>query len=564
MNFNIYHVRTNEFYRVYEDLIRALAASLTDLGHACTIKLNGFVPDAVNILVGSTIFAARHLGLAKALKGRPYIVYQLEALDDRHGLLSQWPEYWDLLQNASAIWDYSPFGTEYLKGKGLRQVYHLPPAFHRTLEVLRPRQNPDIDVLFFGSSHERRHRIITALQARGIGVVNLDAAFGARRNRYISRAKIVLNLHAWDDLNQLETVRLSFLLANRAFVISEASDHDPYQGGVIYAPYERLVDVCAEYLVKPLQAHQQIAETGYRAVRKLDLVSVLRPILENMGSPKLASLAAASGGGAFADNSASRRDASTVASEVGQAGEKEKTVQIHLINLDRSPERLAEFNARNGHLRDVIRFSAVDGNDLDRAELVARGVIEPDLGYTAGALGNSLSHFRLWQQAIETNQPLTLCEDDAIFNRFFERDAAAILESLVPNWHMIFWGWNFDALTAFEFIPGVSSCVAYFDQARMRKGILQFQSATLSPRPFRLLAAFGIMCYSISPLGARVLQRLCTPLRSAPVSVPVGDRQFANKDLSVGLVEFLPQINAFASFPPLVISKNDHAISTVL
>lgn len=239
-------------------------------------------------------------------------------------------------------------------------------------------------------------------------------------------------------------------------------------------------------------------------------------------------------------------------------------MRIHLINLDRSPGRLAEFIARNGHLRDVSRFSAVDGAQANRSDLVNRGIIEPTLDYTDGALGNALSHFSLWESAISINETLTLCEDDAIFNRSFEIDAAILLSTLRSDWHIVFWGWNFDAFALFELIPGVSPFLANFDQDQMRQGIDQFQSAPLSPRPFRLLAAFGIMCYTISPLGARILQKFCLPLHNAAVSVPSVNRTFANRDLSIALLDVLPKINAFASFPPLVITKNDHAISTVL
>jgi len=44
-------------------------------------------------------------------------------------------------------------------------------------------------------------------------------------------------------------------------------------------------------------------------------------------------------------------------------------MQIHLINLDRSPERLTEFTARNRHLTDVTRFTAIDGRHVDRGAL---------------------------------------------------------------------------------------------------------------------------------------------------------------------------------------------------
>jgi hypothetical protein len=237
--FNIYHVKINEFYRLYDDLIRSIAQSLIDLGHSCTVRHNELVPEAINILVGSTIFASRYHGLAAALNGRPYIVYQLECLDDQRGLLSQWPEYWAVLENAGAIWDYSPSSTAYLLAKAVPNVHHVPPAFHRSLESFRPRPEPDIDILFFGSPHPRRQRVIEALRGLGFHVVDLHGVFGDTRNRYLARAKIVLNIHAWDGLTPLETVRLSLLLANRVFVISEEADHNPYEDGVVYGPYER-------------------------------------------------------------------------------------------------------------------------------------------------------------------------------------------------------------------------------------------------------------------------------------------------------------------------------------
>ena len=295
--FHIYQVKINEFHRIYDDLVNAISQSLIDLGHICTVRHNVFLPDAINILVGSTIFASRYHGLPATLKGQPYVVYQLECLDERRGLLSEWPEYWELLQNARAIWDYSPAGTAFLKQKGLANVHYVPPAFHRSLEAFRPRQNPEIDVLFVGSPHPRRHRIIAALQERGLAVVNLEASFGEARNRHIARAKVVLNVHAWDDLPALETVRLSYLLANRVFVISEEGDHNPYENGVVYAPYDRLAETCAEYVRAPAEQRERVAEAGYLAVRKLDLVNILRATLDDMGDARLTGLTAGAGWG---------------------------------------------------------------------------------------------------------------------------------------------------------------------------------------------------------------------------------------------------------------------------
>src|SRR5262249_55008332 len=103
-------------------------------------------------------------------------------------------------------------------------------------------------------------------------------------------------------------------------------------------------------------------------------------------------------------------------------------MQIHLINLDRSSDRLAEFKAANPHLEDVRRFSAIDGHQQNIAALVMRGIFETGVaeGYTPGALGAALSHLALWEEAIATGEALTICEDDAIFNRAFAATAARV------------------------------------------------------------------------------------------------------------------------------------------
>lgn len=277
--FNIYQVATNEFYRLYDDLISVVAGGLRDLGFECAVTKNGYQPGAVNILIGSTIFAARYHQLPQQLQGVPYIVYQLEQLDDEHGLLNQWPEYWALLQNATAILDYAPASTQYLKSKGLQNVYYLPPAYHRNIEQFTPAAHQDIDVLFYGSPHPRRSHIIEQLEQHGVNVVYLPATFGAERNEFIRRAKIVLNIHAWDDLNVLETVRLSYLLANQCLVVSETGDHNPYGEGVIFAPYAQLVETCMQYLQASPAVRSNIAQKGYAAIRAQIVEASIQQIL---------------------------------------------------------------------------------------------------------------------------------------------------------------------------------------------------------------------------------------------------------------------------------------------
>jgi 2-polyprenyl-3-methyl-5-hydroxy-6-metoxy-1,4-benzoquinol methylase len=284
-NFNIYRANTNDFYKMYDEIVSSVAESLRDLGHLCNIGVNQFIPSSVNILIGHTMFASRYHSLPEKLRDQPYIVYQFEQLDDSQGLLPDWPEYWELLKGATVVWDYSPSGTQYLKSRGLKNVYYVPPGFHRVLECFRPNQSPDIDVLFIGTPYPRRLHIANELENRGLKVVNLSFAFGERRNRYIKRSKIVLNTHIWDGMPYLETVRLSFLLANRSFVISEEGDHNPYEGGVVYGNYQALPDLCDRFLQEEKKVREQIAEKGYLSIRKLDMVNILRDVLEDQNFP---------------------------------------------------------------------------------------------------------------------------------------------------------------------------------------------------------------------------------------------------------------------------------------
>lgn len=239
-------------------------------------------------------------------------------------------------------------------------------------------------------------------------------------------------------------------------------------------------------------------------------------------------------------------------------------LKIHLINLDRSPRRLDTFEAVNSHIMpSVERFSAIDGAHVERAPLVERGIITADLPYNDGSLGNALSHIALWDMAIEQDRSLTICEDDAIFNRSFSEASETVLRELPSDWHVILWGWNFDSLLWFSLIPGVSDCTSRFDQGSLQNGIDTYQSASVRPRPFKLFQAFGTVCYSVSSTGARLLRQYCLPLRNNVVYAPGLKAFVLNYGIDVTLNGAYGYLNSFVSFPPLVVTRNDRKLSTI-
>jgi len=246
-------------------------------------------------------------------------------------------------------------------------------------------------------------------------------------------------------------------------------------------------------------------------------------------------------------------------------------LHLHLINLDRSSDRLAEFKAVNAHLAQVSRFPAVDGSTLDIAALAARGLVAPDIltHYPLGAVGLAMSNLALWDMAIQTRTNVTIVEDDAIFNRQFDRCADEVIRTLPPDWDVIVWGWNFDLFLSFEMLPGVSLCLAQFEQDRMRANVGAFQQQPVAPRPYRLRWAFGTFCYTVSPKGAAALKGKCLPLRPMLIECPEAKRApplattFRNVGLDNTLNSVYRALNAFICFPPLVIAKNETSRSTI-
>lgn len=239
-------------------------------------------------------------------------------------------------------------------------------------------------------------------------------------------------------------------------------------------------------------------------------------------------------------------------------------MQVCFLNLDRSRDRLAAFLDVNRHLAEPVRVAAIDGAAYARKDLQAVHALAGTMpGYTDGAIGCALSHLGEWERVAKADEPLTLAEDDAILHQDFEALAAAVIASLPADWDIIQWGWNFDSILAFDLLPGVSPCVGIFDQAGLRANTVAFQKLPLKPVAYRLQRSLGTLCQSVSPRGAAKLLAHCLPIRPMEAFYPVLNRVLPNTGIDNMMNELYPRINAYVCLPPLAISRNEHAQSTV-
>jgi glycosyl transferase, family 25 len=234
------------------------------------------------------------------------------------------------------------------------------------------------------------------------------------------------------------------------------------------------------------------------------------------------------------------------------------------INLERRSDRNAQFLRTNSFLQEFQRLEAVEGKTISEQVLVDANLIqEPLKEYTPGAIGCALSHKRAWDMCIAEDQPLTVAEDDAVFNRDFQEKSRNLLKTLREDWDIVLWGWNFDSILDVQVIEGLRDCVMHFDSTPLKEAIASFQATQINSVLLRLFGAFGIVCYSISPRGAERLTSLCFPLRNEVVYVRGLNRSLMNFGIDTLMNKCYRQVNSYVCYPPLVWTDNDKSSSDI-
>ena len=241
------------FYIYYEnitfsDIVNGLSECFDNMGIdneiTSEIKQNNFLD--LYIIFGMNDFSSQ-------VVPRNYIVYQLEQTTGNDE--SKWfnQTYLNYLKKAVAVWDYSLINYKNLRQLGITNINYIPIQYMHVVDKIKQKSwnKKDIDILFIGSFNDRRSLIIEQLKKKRLNIVSKNNIWKDEKDDLISRSKIVLNIHYFQQ-SILETVRLSHLLSNKCIVVSEKSLdpildkwHQPY---VKFAEYDELAEVCEKLL----------------------------------------------------------------------------------------------------------------------------------------------------------------------------------------------------------------------------------------------------------------------------------------------------------------------------
>jgi hypothetical protein len=182
--------------------------------------------------------------------------------------------YLDLLRRHPTL-DYAAENVMWLRSRGVDARW-CPIRYHRHLTRLTLCE-PVVDVLFYGSLEGRRSQILREIERIGVCCKWIGHPQWDQRDHWIERSKIVLNLHAYDGA-PLEMVRLSYLLANRAFVVSEGPADPLVEMGVIFARADSLPTVCNIW-TRDEEGRRTVAERGFRLFSSMSQADALRDAL---------------------------------------------------------------------------------------------------------------------------------------------------------------------------------------------------------------------------------------------------------------------------------------------
>ncbi|MBY0442040.1 MAG: hypothetical protein K2Q25_07895 [Mycobacteriaceae bacterium] len=258
---------------VFREVALGLHHGLLRLGHDCVLTDRLDLDERRTIVLGSNLLAAYGMTPPK----NP-ILYNLEQIDDDSTWIT--PELLDLFRRYP-VWDYSHLNIERLTTHmHVPRVTHMPIGYVPELTRIAP-ATEDVDVLFYGSGNARRQAVIDNLRAHGLRVEWLFGVYGAQRDHWIARSKIVLNMHFYQS-KVFEIVRVSYLLANRRAVVSERgadpAEERALESGIAFAEYGDLADRCVE-LLNDEPARCALAERGYQTFSAHSQVDALRHAL---------------------------------------------------------------------------------------------------------------------------------------------------------------------------------------------------------------------------------------------------------------------------------------------
>ncbi|UCH10964.1 MAG: hypothetical protein JSU61_03495 [Fidelibacterota bacterium] len=264
------------FFEAYREVAETVQIGLRKLGHDVLLSDHHIEPERANIIFGFHMLESGNLPLLP----EGTIFYQLEQV-----AIGKIKPIFEQVTSRFTVWDFSRRNCETLRRHGIANVVHVPIGYVPELTRIPPAPEQDVDVLFYGLVDKRRLHILRGLEQAGLKVKLLQGVYGAERDEWIARSRVVLNMHLY-EARIFELVRVFYLLANSKAVVSECGPateiDDDLRDACVLVDYDELVTACVG-LVRDEERRKRVEDAGLAVISARDEVAYLAAALEQTG-----------------------------------------------------------------------------------------------------------------------------------------------------------------------------------------------------------------------------------------------------------------------------------------
>jgi hypothetical protein len=274
----------NPHTAAFDDLALGFESALRTLGISIERRENALEHSGINLLLGAHLISSQDQ--ADRIPPNTVIVNleQITGFDVKGR-----PIYFSLLTRLP-VWDYSVRNIVELRrltqNPNIRHfgVGYVPEMTRNIAASAQP-----VDVLFYGSTNARRNVVLKGLVDAGLNLKWLFAVYGDDRDQAIAEAKVVLNVHYYEDSIH-EIVRTSYLLANGKAVVSECGPDteidDDIRQAMVAVPYADVVQACVS-LVRDDARRHALERRAFEIFAKRDQATILRETIAATDIPEI-------------------------------------------------------------------------------------------------------------------------------------------------------------------------------------------------------------------------------------------------------------------------------------
>lgn len=268
MKFNVCVLPSSIHTQCFAEIADSVAWALKELGHEVT-QTNRGEAGARNV-----IFGVRPDG---TLLPPDSIIYNGEQV----GQSGMWPACARQYKGFT-VWDYSAANAERYSQWGLPAPSVVRPGYAPVLDGRIQLRVKTHDVVFFGSSNERREKLLREFEEAGMSVLRVPfGIYGADRDTYLGRARFCINVHYY-EAGIFEAIRCSYLAQNGIPVVSEESvAGENKQWGIVGLPYGQLV----AFVKGGLDVGAETAELQQQKARDVSILDDVRQAVEVLEAP---------------------------------------------------------------------------------------------------------------------------------------------------------------------------------------------------------------------------------------------------------------------------------------